>query len=506
MAAVVSLIGAGPGDPELITLRGQRALAAAEVIIYDDLVDRRLLIPFAERPVYGIGDRRAPAPERQQRLYRLLTEQAAAGRRVAHLKGGDPLLFARGAEEIRFLRGAGIAYEVIPGVTAAMAAAAYAELPLTRRRQASSVAFCTGHTEQVGVPEADTLVFYMAAARLAVIAEQLLARGWSPATPITLIRNASRPDQSVTALTLRTAASRDSPLPPVVAIVGPGGAPVGGAVRDDPPAAPAGRPPARAGGRPRSHRPVPASAEPGAEHPAGAGGSWFSRAPKVLVTGTNAEPYRRLGEVVHTPLIRIAGPANWRPLDTALERIARYSIVALTSRYAVTALLQRLLAQGADGRRLAHARLAVVGAATAAVLRAHGLAADLVAQPETGAGLLAALRAAGSVAGLRVLLPRSQLADAGLPRGLRAAGAEVTAVTAYRTLPVVAPVQVDLSACDAVLFTSPSTVEVFRQLYGTTLPEQVQLWCRGPRTRAAARAAFGRGEPLPAAARKPGAG
>ena len=490
MAAFVSLIGAGPGDPELITLRGQRALAAADVIIYDDLVDRRLLIPFAGRPVYGLGDRRAPAPERQQRLYRLLAEHAAAGRRVAHLKGGDPLLFARGAEEIRFLRAAGIPYEVIPGITAAVAAAAYAELPLTRRRQASSVAFCTGHTEQVAVPEADTLVYYMAAARLAEIAEQLLARGWRAATPVTLIRNASRPDQSVTTLTLSSAVRHDSPAPPLVAVIGAGGAAVGDAGD--------GEPPEPTGAESRSDRRAPRTGS-GVESgpPARAGSSWFGSASKVLVTGTSAEPYRRLGEVVHTPLIRIAEPADWGPLDAALERLAEYSIVALTSRYAVSALMRRLLARGGDGRRLAHARLAAVGIATAAALRRHGLMADLVAEPETGAGLLAALRAAGPLAGARVLLPRSQLADAVLPEGLCAGGAEVTAVTAYRTLPVTAPVQVDLAACDAVVFTSPSTVEAFRRLYGTVVPERVQLWCRGPRTRAAAQAAFGRGAALP---------
>ena len=475
MAAFVSLIGAGPGDPELITLRGQRALAAAEVILYDDLVDRRLLIPCSGRPLYSLGDRRAPAPERQQRLYRLLAEQAAAGRRVAHLKGGDPLLFARGAEEISFLRAAGIPYEVIPGITAAVAAAAYAELPLTRRRQASSVAFCTGHTAQVAVPAADTLVYYMVAAGLAAVAERLLDRGWSAATPVTLVRNASRPEQSVTALTLGAAAHSAGLAPPLVAVIGPGGAPLGGTGQ-------------------------PAPSEPVRPPAVRADGSWFSRARKVLVTGTSAEPYRRYGELVHTPLIRIAEPEDWGALDAALERLAGYSIIALTSRYAVAALVERLLARGADGRRLAHARLAAVGTGTAAALRTRGLAADLVARPETGAGMLAALRASGELAGARVLLPRSQLADATLPAALCAEGAEVTAVTAYRTLPVDDPVQVDLAACDAVLLTSPSTVQAFRALYGTALPEQLSLWCRGPRTQAAARAAFGRGEPPPGAA------
>lgn len=476
MAAFVSLIGAGPGDPELITLRGQRALAAAEVIIHDDLVDRRLLIPFSDRPVYGLGDRRAPAPERRRRLHRLLAEQAAAGRRVAHLKGGDPLLFARAVEEIQFLRAAGIPYEVVPGITAAVAAAAYAELPLTRRRQASSVAFCTGHREQPVVPGADTLVYYMAAARLAAVAQRLLGLGWSPATPVTLVRNASRPEQAAISMSL-SAAARGSPLaPPLVAVIGPGGAPI----------AAAGAPPV-----------PPQAASPS---PARAAGSWFSRARKVLVTGTDAAPYRGLGELVHTPLIRIAEPADRAPLDAALDRLADHSIIALTSRYAVTALVEGLLARGGDARRLAHARLAVVGAATAAALRARGLAADVVARPDTGAGLLAALRAGGSLDGGRVLLPRSQLADSALPEGLRAAGAAVTAVTAYRTVAVEAPLQVDLGACDAVLFTSPSTVRAFRRLYGTALPRKLLLWCRGPRTEAAARAAFGRAAPLPATA------
>lgn len=474
MAGFVSLIGAGPGDPELITLRGQRALAAADVIIHDELVDRRLLIPYADRPVHGLGDRRAPAAERRRRLHRLLAEQAAAGRRVVHLKGGDPLLFARAVEEILFLRAVGIPYEVVPGVTAAAAAAAYAELPLTRRRQASSVAFCTGHTEHLATPRADTLVYYMAASRMAAVAQRLLAEGWSAAAPVTLVRNASRPEQSVTTLTLAGAAHGAPLAPPLVAVVGPGGAPLAG---------------------------EGAAAGPGTPAPAAgaarAAGSWFSRARKVLVTGTGAEPYRGLGELVHTPLIRIAPPADWAPLDAALERLAEYSIVALTSRYAAAALVERLLASGGDARRLAHARLAVVGAATAAALRARGLAADLVAQPDTGAGLLAALRARGRLAGARILLPRSQLAGGALPAGLRAAGAAVTAVTAYRTLAVEAPVRVDLRACDAVLFTSPSTVRAFVRLYGAALPRQLLLWCRGPRTREAAQAAFGRGGPLP---------
>ena len=530
MAAFVSLIGAGPGDPELITVRGQRALAAADVVIHDDLVDRRLLISCAGRPVYGLGDRRAPAAERQRRLYTALAEQARAGRRVAHLKGGDPLLFGRGAEEIQFLRAAGIRYEIVPGITAAAGAAAYAELPLTRRRRASSVALCTGHTGQVAVPEADTLVYYMAAGRLAEVAQRVLAHGRSPATPVALVRNASRPEQSVTTLTLGAAARLAAAEPPLVAVIGPGGAPLAGEV--DPAAAQViaafhlpvlqmGAAPravgAAADGRTaasghgarcaddgvpkgRSGYATAAGVAVAADSAAGAdrvSESWFAAARKVLVTGTSAEPYRHLGELVHTPLIAIADPEDWQPLDAALDRLASYSLVAFTSRYAVAALVERLLAGGVDARRLAHARLAVIGRRTAAALRGRGLVADIVARAENAIGLLAAMREAGPLSGERVLLPCSSLADDPLPDALRAAGAEVAAVTAYRNIAVQDPVRVDLAFLDAVLFTSPSTVDAFRSLYGTRLPAPLELWCRGARTRRAAQAAFGRGDPPP---------
>ena len=530
MAAFVSLVGAGPGDPDLITVRGQRALAAADVVIHDDLVDRRLLVSCAGRPVHALGDRRAPPAERQRRLYTLLAEQARAGLRVAHLKGGDPLLYGRGAEEIQFLRAAGIPYEIVPGISAAVGAAAYAELPLTRRRRASSVALCTGHTEQVAVPEADTLVYYMAAARLAEVARRVLQHGRAPDTPVALVRNASRPEQSVTALTLAEAARLPAPDPPLVAVIGPGGAPLAGEVEPAAaevvaayrlpiqPAGPASRGVgAAAEGRTAAGGDDTRSAQQGVPKPlphaaataagiaatpdSGAGGdtppeSWFAAARKVLVTGTSAEPYRRLGELVHTPLIAIADPEDWQPLDAALDRLASYSLVAFTSRYAVAALVERVLAGGADVRALAHARLAAIGRSTAAALRGRGLAADIVARAESSAGLLAALRDAGPLAGERLLLPCSSLADDTLPVALRAAGAEADAVTAYRNVPAPDPVRVDLASLDAVLFTSPSTVAAFRCLYGTRLPAALALWCRGPRTRQAAEAAFARGAHL----------
>ena len=526
MRGFVTLIGAGPGDPELITVRGQRALAAADVILHDDLVDRRLLISCAGRPVYGLGGRRAPAEKRQRRLYTLLAEQACAGRRVAHLKGGDPLLYGRGAEEIQFLRAAGIPYEIVPGITAAAAAAAYAELPLTRRHRASSVALSTGHTGEVAVPEADTLVYYMAAARLASVARQVLARGRAPDTPVALVSNASRPQQSVVTLTLAEAACKPAAESPLVAVIGPGGAALAGELDAAAaeviatfrlPAAPASTARGGDGAAPgaradRADSPVPdlgsaPAADTGPRHaPAptvaaqhgtsSARAAWFAAARKVLVTGTSAEPYRHLGELIHTPLIEIADPYDWCPLDAALDELAAYSLVVFASRYAVAALVERLLGRGGDARLLADARLAAIGRSTGAALRARGLAADIVARDEHSSGLLAALRAAGALAAERVLLPCSSLADDTLPDALRAAGAEVTAVTAYRNVPALEPARVDLASLDAVLLTSPSTVEAFRGLYGTRLPAPLALWCRGPRTLRAAQAAFGRTAPI----------
>ena len=180
-----------------------------------------------------------------------------------------------------------------------------------------------------------------------------------------------------------------------------------------------------------------------------------------------------------------------------MDTLAAYSLVVFTSRFAVAALLERLFARGGDARRLAQARLAAIGRATAHALGGRGLAADIVAASEHTDGLLDAVLRTGRLDRERVLLPRSARAGDKLPDALRAAGAEVTAVTAYRNLAVADPVRVDLASLDAVLFTSPSTVAAFRGLYGELVPAALALWCRGPRTRRAARAAFGRGDSLP---------
>jgi uroporphyrinogen III methyltransferase/synthase len=225
--------------------------------------------------------------------------------------------------------------------------------------------------------------------------------------------------------------------------------------------------------------------------------SWFTRAPKILITGTRKRPYRHLGELVHTPLISIEEPENWEGMDGAIKQIESYALIVFTSRYAVQAFTDRLIGLGGDTRRLAKSRIAVVGRATAAALRDRGLSADVVALPETAAGLIDAINQEGSLAGSKVLLPRSQIADDTLPKELEDLGGEVTNATAYRTVPVKDPVKIDLSVCDAVLFSSPSTVRAFHKLYGTSLPDNISFWCLGPSTRAVAQLAFNRGELLP---------
>ena len=201
--------------------------------------------------------------------------------------------------------------------------------------------------------------------------------------------------------------------------------------------------------------------------------------------------------MVHTPLISIEEPENWEVMDAAIKQIENYALIAFTSRYAVRAFINRLIELGGDTRNLAKSRLAAIGKGTATALRDLGLSADVVALPETAQGLINVISQEGSLVGSKVLLPRSQIADDTLPKELEDLGSEVTKATAYRTVPVENPVKIDLNVCDAVLFSSPSTIKAFHELYGASLPDNISVWCLGPNTRAVAQSVFGRGETLP---------
>lgn len=217
----VYLVGFGPGDPELLTVKGLKLLKSADIIFYDDLTNKEYLLKFRAEKIY-VGKRKGNHSHEQEAINQLLYEAASAGKKVVRLKGGDPMLFAHGGEEIEFLRSRFIKVEVVPGVTAALAAAAFANIPLTHRGISSSVTLSTGHAKtNIHVPESGTLVYYMGASNLHKIAEEVMHKGWTPETPVLLVYNASAPDQKEYYTTLQEVVDYpESYQTPLIIIIG----------------------------------------------------------------------------------------------------------------------------------------------------------------------------------------------------------------------------------------------------------------------------------------------
>jgi uroporphyrinogen III methyltransferase/synthase len=383
----VCLVGAGPGDPGLLTLRAVECLARADLVVYDRLVPVRMLDhapPAAER--ICVQDLPGCHPERWPHIHRTLIEAARQGKRVVRLKGGDPFLFGRGGEEAEALRQAGISFEVVPGVTAGLGAAACAGIPLTHRLHASAVAFVTGH-EHPDKPGSSvdwpglarfsgTLVIYMGIARLAEITRALLDCGKAADTPAAAIRWGTTGEQRTVEAPLGdlAAAVRAAGLTaPAVVIIGA----VVGLRRDL---------------------------------------AWFERRPlfgrRVLVTRPRhqaADLVRRLEELgalpIVLPAVEIREPADWSPVDRALARLADYQWVVFTSANGVHALVRRLRAVGRDLRAMGGLRLAAIGPSTADALRGYHLEPDLVPGAFDSEHLALALK--DRAAGQRILLARA---------------------------------------------------------------------------------------------------
>ena len=386
----VFLVGAGPGSPGLLTVRGAEVLARADLVLYDQLVPERLLDlapPTAER--LCVRDLPGLHPDKYPHIHQKLIEAATAGKTVVRLKGGDPLIFGRGGEEAEALRAAGLAYEIVPGVTAAIAAGAYLELPLTHRMYASAVAFVTGH-ELPNKPGnkldwkalaafPGTLAIYMGIARLPVIVGELLKYGKPPDTPAGIVERASLGEQRSVFATLATIedARRHAGLE------APGLILIGDTVAQ------------------RAPRP------------------WFEARPlfgqRVLVTrpahqaAGMVRKLEHLGAVVsRMPVVEIREPADFAAVDRALDqlRAGSWDWLVFTSANGVHALLRRLDAVGRDLRDLGGVKLATIGPKTADALREYRLRADLVpASTFSSEGLAEALKP--HVAGKRVLLARA---------------------------------------------------------------------------------------------------
>lgn len=460
----VYLVGAGPGDPGLLTVRGREVLSRADVVVYDRLSVESLLElapPDAERISVGKTPRGPSVP--QAEINALLVEKGKAGLEVVRLKGGDPFVFARGGEEAAALAEAGVPFEVVPGVTSAIAVPAYAGIPLTHRGLATSFTVVTGHEDPWAASETDweavarmgrtggTIVVLMGVATRAAIAERLLAGGMAPDTPVAAVRWGTRPEQRTQRTTLAELGT--TPLePPATIVIGP---------------------------------------------VAGLDLAWFEARPlfglRVVVTRAREQApelgarLRALGaEVVEVPAIEVVGPDDGgAALAEAAARVHTYDWVVFTSVNAVARFVPLLR----DARAFGPARIAAIGPGTAEALAARNLLADLVPDRFVAEALVEAFPPASPTGG-RVLLPRAAVARDVLPEGLRAKGWEVDVVAAYRTVPA-RPSETALEAArraDAICFTSSSTVTNYLAVAGREgVPSLVA--CIGPVTAATAREA-----------------
>jgi uroporphyrinogen III methyltransferase / synthase len=469
---VVYLVGAGPGDPGLMTVRALELIRSADVIIHDRLIpDGALDHARAEAEVVRAGKRPGEATLEQGEIEALLVERARAGRSVVRLKGGDPFVFGRGGEEAETLAAANVAFEVVPGVTAGVAAPAYAGIPVTHRDDASAVAFVTGHEDPAKDETAldwealarfpGTLVLYMGVARLPEVAERLLAEGRAPGEPAAVVERGTLPGQRVVAAPLgeiATAAAAGNIRPPAVTVIGPVAA----------------------------HR---------------AAIAWLERRPlhgrRVVVTRARAQASGLAGalaalgaEVVELPAIRIVPRIDSVEVDAAVHDLHTYALVCLTSPNGVRLLFEAMAARGRDARALANATVAAIGPGTAAALEERGVIADVVPERSIAEALVDAL-AGIEVEGRPVLVARAAEARDVLPDALGGRGAQVDVVALYETVTE----ETDPDALEAarradyLTFTSSSTVRNLVAALGDGLPPDARVVSIGPVTSATAREA-----------------
>jgi len=433
----VTLVGFGPGNLDLLTLGGDKALAQADIIFHDDLLDKNYLEKYFGEKVY-VGKRKGRHSFEQGNINRLLLNAARAGKQVVRLKGGDPMVFAHGGEEIEYLQSNFVEVKVIPGVSSGIAVSALTKVPLTHRGIASSVAFVSGHSGSVQVPQADTLVYYMAGSNIRLIAQKAIAQGKNPNTPVMLSYNVSMPNQQEFYSTLKELAVSETKYPTPVIIV------IGDVVSL----------------RNNSEQVV--------------------MKPLILVTGTQKEHYEQIGKVIHQPLIQIEKITPNHALEIELNQLGKYNWLFFTSRYTVNFFFEELENSGRDSRDLTGLKIASVGNVTSQALKQHGIIPDLLTTEESSEGLLKYIKK-NKTPSAKVLIPRSDIGLPILPEGLRRLGWEVTLVSIYQNTFPKNLQRLDLTNIQIIVFSSPSCVSNFIRLYGS-FPADKQFIFRGKET------------------------
>ncbi len=469
----VYLIGAGPGDPGLITVKGKRLIDEADCIIYDFLIPESLLRNATDAELIYVGKSGAHHTMEQEEIHSLLVEKAREGKKVVRLKGGDPFIFGRGGEEALELAGQGIEFEVVPGISSAYSVPAYAGIPVTQRGMTSMVSFITGHEDPTkkqseidwekisGAP--GTLVFLMGVKNLSVIVDNLIRHGRSPDEDVAVIRWGTTARQQTVAGQLKNIVRKtenENFKPPAVIVVGK----------------------------------VVSLRE---------SLTWFDRKPLLgrtfIVTRTREQASAltdRLtdagAEVMEIPTIKIVAPESFDSLDISIKKLkdSRYEWVIFTSPNGVNKFFERAFLKGFDARLFKAAAIAVIGPSTADALKEHGLLADLIPASYRAEGIIEEMK---ELRGRNILIVRAEQARDVLPDSLREKGNKVDIAVAYRT--VVPPesrenLRKALSECnvDMVTFTSSSTAKNFDEmLEDPAVKKKLRAASIGPVTSEAAR-------------------
>jgi uroporphyrinogen III methyltransferase / synthase len=476
---VIYLVGSGPGDPGLFTVKGVECLQNADAVVYDRLAPEALLAHArSEAEIIYVGKKPGEPSMSQEEINALLVELGRAGKTVVRLKGGDPYVFGRGGEEALELAHAGLPFEVVPGVTSGIAAPAYAGIPVTHRGLSTSVAFVTGHEDPTkGESDvvwkklangAETLVLYMGVGRLAEISSELISAGRDPETPVACVRWGTRSEQRTITGTLENIAEKVAQAklkPPAITVVGDVVA-----LRDE-------------------------------------GLDWYERRPlfgrRVVVTRARAQAgelsreLETLGaEVFEFPTIEIQPPEDFGPLDGALRELDSFDWIVFTSVNGVEAFVERLRYHGLDLRAVPRrAKVAAIGPATAHKVEEAGLRVDVTPEEYRAEALIEALEG-DSLEDKRVLIPRAKVAREILPERLREAGAEVVVPPAYESVPSSTGKErleelLEDGDIDCVTFTASSTVENFVRAFGekyvARLLSGARVACIGPITAETAR-------------------
>jgi uroporphyrinogen III methyltransferase/synthase len=439
----IYFVGSGPGDAELITLKGYRLICKADVILYDHLIPSELLgfaKPDAE--IISVGKFAGRHTMPQEKINELLIEKAKDNEVVVRLKGGDPLLFGRGGEEAEACVQAGIYFEFVPGVTSALAAPCYGGIPPTHRNCTSNVAIVTGHRKdekEIEIPKAGTIIFLMGVSNIKKIISSLLEAGWSGRTKIAAIEKGTCYDQRVIQGTLDDfleVKQKAQMRTPAVFIVG---------------------------------KVVELKEKL----------DWFDKKPRILLPGTHPDKYRHLGVIIHRPLIKSMPLDDYTKADKVLKQLNTFDWLIFTSTNGVGFFFQRLSAIGLDTRTIGMTKIAAIGKTTAEKLRTFGVRADMQPKLESSIGLLEEFEKM-SVKDKRILLVRPKAGSSMLLDGLAGIKANVEAVMVYKNIDI-EPEETDFNFIDQILFTSGSTIRSFLKIYGS-IPDGIKVYCLGQPT------------------------